>query len=66
VINMDAITATALAFTWIILAATALYFQGMVKTLLDINDSIMVELGLKKVEKTDEAQTSLKDFSEEE
>jgi len=48
------------------MAAIALYFQGMVKTLLDINDSIMVEVGLKNVEKTDEAQTSLKDFSEEE
>ena len=36
---MDTITALALAFTWISMIAAGLYFQNMVKTILDINDS---------------------------
>ena len=63
---MDTITALALAFTWISMIAAGLYFQSMIKTILDINDSILVHTGLKTVNETDEAQTSLKDFSEEE
>ena len=62
---MDTITALALAFTWISMIAAGLYFQNMVKTILDINDSIMVHTGLKTVNEPDEAQASLKDFSEE-
>ncbi len=63
---MDSFTIGFFVFTWIFMLWMGWFGFQMIKSIVELNDKILVHVGLKNETLLDESQTALSDFLEEE
>ncbi len=63
---MDSFTMGFFVFTWIFMLWMGWFGFQMIKSIVELNDKILVHVGLKNETLLDESQTALTDFLEEE
>ncbi len=63
---MDSFTIGFFVFTWIFMLWMGWFGFQMIKSIVELNDKILVHVGLKNETLLDESQTALTDFLEEE